>query len=106
MKQYEIAERQVWVHQTTERPEWVIIQPVDEHDWQGLDEEVAWLSCHSSATFTLVAFRISDRSWEVPTSQNRFLENPFNHSLLLMTSFYDRFHRQSYIKLHSSPNKT
>lgn len=30
MKQVEIAERQVWVHQTTERPEWIIIQPVDE----------------------------------------------------------------------------
>ena len=49
MKKIEIAERQVWVHLTTERPEWVIIQPVDEHDQQGLDEEVAWLSkrtCH------------------------------------------------------------
>ena len=44
MKKIEIAERQVWVHLTTERPEWVIIQPVDEHDLQGLDEEVAWLS--------------------------------------------------------------
>ena len=66
MKQIEIAERQVWIHQTTERPEWVIIQPVDEHDQQGLDEEVAWLSSHSSVTFTLVAFRISD--WNVELS--------------------------------------
>ena len=66
MKQIEIAERQVWVHQATERPEWVIIQPMDEHDQQGLDEEVAWLSSHSSATFTLVAFRISD--WNVELS--------------------------------------
>ena len=65
MKQIEIAERQVWAHQTTERPEWVIIQPVDEHDQQGLDEEVAWLSSHSSATFTLVAFRISDWNMEL-----------------------------------------
>ena len=31
MKQIEIAERQVWVQQTAERPEWVIIQPVDDH---------------------------------------------------------------------------
>ena len=66
MKQIEIAERQVWAHQTTERPEWVIIQPVDEHDQRGLDEEVAWLNSHSSATFTLVAFRISD--WNVELS--------------------------------------
>ena len=66
MKQIEIAERQVWVHQTTERPEWVIIQPVDEHDQQGLEEEVAWLSNHSSTTLTLVAFRISD--WNVELS--------------------------------------
>lgn len=62
----EIAERQVWVHQTTERPEWVIIQPVDDHDLQGLDEEVAWLDNHSSTTFTLVAFRI--RNWNVELS--------------------------------------
>ena len=60
MKQIEIAERQVWVHQTTERPEWVIIQPVDEHDLQGLDDEVAWLGSYSTATFALIAFRISD----------------------------------------------
>ena len=66
MKQIEIAERQVWVHQTTERPEWVIIQPVDEHDLQGLDEEVTWLGNHSSTTFTLVAFRI--RNWNVELS--------------------------------------
>ncbi len=66
MKQIEIAERQVWVHQTTERPEWVIIQPVDDHDLQGLDEEVTWLGNHSSTTFTLVAFRI--RNWNVELS--------------------------------------
>ena len=65
MKQIGIAERQVWAHQTTERPEWVIIQPVDEHDQRGLEEEVAWLSSHSSATFTLVAFRISDWNMEL-----------------------------------------
>lgn len=39
---------------------------MDEHDQQGLDEEVAWLSSHSSTTFTLVAFRISD--WNVELS--------------------------------------
>ena len=66
MKQIEIAERQVWVHQTTERPEWVIIQPVDDHDLQGLDEEVTWLGNHSSTTFTLVAFRILN--WNVELS--------------------------------------
>ena len=66
MKQIEIAERQVWVHQTTERPEWVIIQPVDEHDLKGMEEEITWLSNHSSTTFTLVAFRISD--WNVELS--------------------------------------
>ena len=69
MKQIEIAERRGWVHQTTERPEWVIIQPVDEHDLQGLDEEVAWLSSHSTATFTLVAFRISD--WNAELSDRK-----------------------------------
>jgi len=66
MKQTEIAGRQVWVHQTTERPEWVIIQPVDDHDLQGLDEEVSWLNNHSMATFTLIAFSISD--WNVELS--------------------------------------
>ena len=66
MKQTEIAERLVWVHQTTERPEWVIIQPVDDHDLQELDEEVSWLNNHSMASFSLVAFRISD--WNVELS--------------------------------------
>ena len=66
MKQKEIAERQVWVHLTTERPEWVIIQPVDDHDLQELDEEVSWLNNHSMASFSLVAFRISD--WNVELS--------------------------------------
>lgn len=65
MKQIEIAGRQVWLHQTTERPEWVVIQPVDEHDQQGLDEEIAWLSSHSSVTFTLVAFSINDWNAEL-----------------------------------------
>ena len=71
MKQTEITGRQVWVHQTTERPEWVIVQPVDDHDLQGLDEEVSWLNNHSLATFTLIAFRISDWNaelspWQAP----------------------------------------
>lgn len=57
MKQIEIVGRQVWVHQTTEKPEW--------DDQQGLDEEIAWLSSHSSATFTLVAFSISNWNAEL-----------------------------------------
>ena len=66
MKQTEIAGKQVWMYQTTERPEWVIIQPVDEHDLQGLDEEVESLQEHALASVTLVAFRISD--WNVELS--------------------------------------
>ena len=62
----EIAGKQVWLYQTTERPEWVIIQPVDEHDMQGLDEEVAYLKGHTANTFALVAFRISN--WNVELS--------------------------------------
>ena len=65
MKQTDIAGKQVWVYQRTERPEWVIIQPVDDHDLQGLDEEVTWLSNHSTATFTLIAFRICDWNTEL-----------------------------------------
>ena len=66
MKQMEIVGKQVWVYQTTEKPEWVIIQPVDEHDMKGLDEEVAYLKEHTANTFTLVAFRISN--WNVELS--------------------------------------
>lgn len=65
MKQIEIAERQVWVHQTTEMLEWIIIQPVDEHDLQGLDEEISWISCHSTVSYSLVAFRINDWNSEL-----------------------------------------
>ena len=39
---------------------------MDDHDLQGLDEEISWLSSHSSTTFTLVAFCISD--WNVELS--------------------------------------
>ena len=60
MKQTEIVGRQVWVHQTTERPEWVIIQPVDDHDLQGLDEEILLIRSHSTVSYSLVAFRIND----------------------------------------------
>ena len=38
---------------------------MDEHDLQELDEEVEWLSNHSTAIFTLVAFRISDWNQEL-----------------------------------------
>ena len=65
MKQIEITGKQVWMHQTAEWPEWVIIQPVDDHDIQVLDEEVAWLSNHTSAAFTLVAFRIDNWNTEL-----------------------------------------
>ena len=65
MEQIDIAGKQVWVYQTAERPEWVIIQPVDEHDQQGLDEEVTWLNNNSTATFTLTAFRICDWNTEL-----------------------------------------
>ena len=65
MKQIEIAERQVWVHQTTEMPEWIIIQPVDEHDLQGLDEEISWISSHSTVSYSLVAFLINDWNSEL-----------------------------------------
>lgn len=76
MKQIEIANREVWVHErlrvgersegmTVERPEWVIIQPVDEHDQQGLDEELAYLTGHATSTFTLVAFKVNDWNKEL-----------------------------------------
>ena len=65
MKLIEITGRQVWVYQSTEKPEWIIIQPVDDHDLQGLDEEVTWLSNHSTVTFTLVAFRIENWNTEL-----------------------------------------
>lgn len=65
MEQVEIAGRHVRVYQTTERPEWIIFQPVDEHDLQGLDEEVEYLTEHSAVTFTLVTFKVDDWNKEL-----------------------------------------
>lgn len=54
-----------------ENTEYVLIQPVDEHDIDVLDNEVRYISENTSKNFSLAAFKIDDwnselTSWEMP----------------------------------------
>ena len=54
-----------------ENTEYVLIQPVDEHDINVLDNEVRYISENTSKNFSLAAFKIDDwnselTSWEMP----------------------------------------
>ncbi len=43
-----------------EMPQILLIQPIDSHDYDILDDEIAYISSHSDSPFILVAFSISD----------------------------------------------
>ena len=54
-----------------EKIEYILIQPVDEHDMKLLDNEVKYISKNTDKNFSLVAFKIEDWSseltpWEMP----------------------------------------
>ena len=53
------------------KTEYILIQPVDEHDMQLLDNEVKYISENTDKSFSLAAFKIEDwnselTSWEMP----------------------------------------
>ena len=56
---------------TCESPKYLLIQPVDEHDLEVLDNEVAEIERRTTEPFILAAFRINDWNnelspWEAP----------------------------------------
>ena len=48
-----------------EKIEYILIQPVDEHDMKLLDNEVKYISKNTDKNFSLVAFKIEDCSREL-----------------------------------------
>ena len=46
-------------------PELILIQPVDDHDIEGLDNEVNYISDNTDASFVLAAFKINDWNKEL-----------------------------------------
>ena len=53
------------------KTEYILIQPVDEHDMQLLDNEVKYISENTDKSFSLAAFKIEDWNseltpWEMP----------------------------------------
>lgn len=63
-KELQIDGRQVIVFECAEA-EWALIQPVDQHDMDGLETEMGYLASHSKTPFTLVAFRVNDWNEEL-----------------------------------------
>lgn len=64
----------------SEHSPFILIQPVDTHDLEALDKEVAYMESHSDANFILVAFRIMKWNdeltpWAAPPV---FGKRPFN----------------------------
>ena len=50
---------------TTDPPKYLLIQPVDEHDLEVFDNEVAEIECRTTVPFILAAFRIHDWNSEL-----------------------------------------
>ncbi len=59
-----IEHRQCQIY-TADSPKYLFIQPIDEHDLEVLDNEVAEIERRTTAPFTLVAFRITDWNSEL-----------------------------------------
>ena len=59
-----IQQKQCYIY-TTQKPKYLLIQPVDEHDLAVLDNEVAKIECRTNAPFILAAFRIYDWNSEL-----------------------------------------
>ena len=60
----QIADRTCTIYKS-ECPEYLLIQPIDEHDSEVLDKEVAMIQSLTNKPFTLVAFEIKDWQGEL-----------------------------------------
>ena len=73
----------------SEQPEYLLIQPIDEHDLEALDNEVAVVQSLTNKSFTLVAFKIKDwqselTPWKAPAV---FGKIPFGDGAVATLSF-------------------
>ena len=84
----QIADR-TWIIYKSEQPEYLLIQPIDEHDLEVLDNEVTTIQSLANKSFTLVAFEIIDwqselTPWTVPAV---FGKIPFGDEAIATLSF-------------------
>ena len=73
----------------SEQPEYLLIQPIDEHDLEALDNEVAVVQSLTNKSFTLVAFKIKDWQSELTpwTAPAVFGKIPFGEGAVATLSF-------------------
>ena len=84
----QIADRTCIIYKS-ELPEYLLIQPIDEHDLEVLDNEVATVQSLTNKSFTLVAFEIKDWQSELTpwTSPAVFGKVPFGEGASATLSF-------------------
>ena len=84
----QIADRTCTLYKS-EKPEYLLIQPIDEHDLEVLDNEVATVQSLTNKSFTLVAFEIKDWQSELTpwTSPAVFGKVPFGEGASATLSF-------------------
>ncbi|MBR1558079.1 MAG: hypothetical protein IJ647_10060 [Prevotella sp.] len=63
-KEYTLSDRTCFLYQDAEATH-LLIQPIDEHDLEVLDQEVEVIKELSDKPFSLVAFMINDRNQEL-----------------------------------------
>jgi len=84
----QISDRTCTIYKS-ERPEYLLIQPIDEHDLEVLDNEVATIESLVNKPFTLVAFKIKDWQSELTpwTAPAVFGKIPFGEGAVATLSF-------------------
>ena len=84
----QIADRTCTLYKS-EKPEYLLIQPIDEHDLEVLDNEVAVIQSLTNKSFTLVAFEIKDWQSELTpwTAPAVFGKVPFGEGASATLSF-------------------
>jgi hypothetical protein len=84
----QIANRTCTIYKS-EQPEYLLIQPIDEHDLEVLDNEVATVQSLTNKSFTLVAFEIKDWQSELTpwTAPAVFGKIPFGDGASATLSF-------------------
>ena len=84
----QIADRTCTLYKS-EKPEYLLIQPIDEHDLEVLDNEVATIESLTNKFFTLVAFEIKDWQSELTpwTAAAVFVRVPFGDGAVATLSF-------------------
>ena len=84
----QISDRTCTIYKS-EHPEYLLIQPIDEHDLEVLDNEVATIESLTNKSFTLVAFEIKDWQSELTpwTAPAVFGKIPFGEGAVATLSF-------------------